>query len=265
MLVSDKLIFLELHKTGCTHTRNIFSKIPSVGGERFGNHNGYYNSSKSTLNTINFFAKEKIGTIRNPWSWYVSLWAFGCMKKGGLYHQLTSKNGYTLKKKIKNPERIFYPSKYWEKLYEDPFNESNFRTWLQMLLTKNRIPVSNNYKNFAISKTIGFLTFRAIQLYTRNSKQSLLKLNTLEEVTKFYDQNNYMDVIIKNEQIESYFIENSEKYELSIPEMKSVLNSFPQKSNASKHHPYKSYYDSKTQDLVAQKDAWVIKKFKYNF
>ena len=37
MFVSDSIVFMELHKTGCTHIRNLLKEL--VGGEFQGKHN----------------------------------------------------------------------------------------------------------------------------------------------------------------------------------------------------------------------------------
>src|SRR5665811_2112952 len=38
---------------------------------------------------IPLHGRRVLGTVRDPWSWYVSLWAYGCMGRGGLHQRVT--------------------------------------------------------------------------------------------------------------------------------------------------------------------------------
>ena len=81
MLISDPLVFIELQKTGSTHIKGLLKKI--VGGTNDGKHN---------VPTAELLAAGKpfIGSVRDPWSWYLSLWSYGCLQKGELYERLTN-------------------------------------------------------------------------------------------------------------------------------------------------------------------------------
>lgn len=58
-----------------------------------------------------------IGNIRNPYAYYVSLWAMGCREESYLYKYI--KQHYS--------DKIY--------LYEDVNNIENFQTWLREILT----------------------------------------------------------------------------------------------------------------------------------
>ena len=75
MLITDKLVYLELHKTGCTFTRLVLAELFSDSCRIVGKHNLVETIPQDVLG--DFETKTKIGNIRNPWDWYVSLWAFG--------------------------------------------------------------------------------------------------------------------------------------------------------------------------------------------
>ena len=67
MFEADRLLYIDLHKTGCSHIGRLLQE--TVGGRRLGKHN-----RPSAMPTDRMI----IGSVRNPWDWYVSLWAFGC-------------------------------------------------------------------------------------------------------------------------------------------------------------------------------------------
>ena len=86
MIIGKNILYFELHKTACSHTINILHSIPSIEAKAFGKHNCYNDVPKEIIG--DFESKIKMGNVRNPWDWYVSLWAFGCMKKGGLFDKV---------------------------------------------------------------------------------------------------------------------------------------------------------------------------------
>ncbi len=86
MVFGDKYVFLELARTGSTYARYILKLIPnsfSVGKK----HNNYNSLTKAQKQE--FDSKNKIGTVRNPYEYYISLFAFCCEKRGGLYERIT--------------------------------------------------------------------------------------------------------------------------------------------------------------------------------
>ena len=78
IFISEKLVYLALQKTGSTQIRHLLTSI--IPGELIGTHNRL---------PVNLSPKRiAVGSIRNPWAWYVSLWAFGCLGRGGFYHKV---------------------------------------------------------------------------------------------------------------------------------------------------------------------------------
>src|SRR6476619_6662167 len=80
MFISDRIVFLELQKTGCTHIRDLLREL--VGGQLVGKHN-------QARRRLFIEGKSFLGSIRDPWDWHVSLWAFGCQGKGSVHISVT--------------------------------------------------------------------------------------------------------------------------------------------------------------------------------
>ncbi|HEY6976245.1 MAG TPA: hypothetical protein VH396_08140, partial [Chitinophagaceae bacterium] len=127
MFINEKLIYLAFLKTGCTHILKLLTSIPDLNGNIIGKHNSIYDIPPRELG--NFSEKIKSGNIRNPWDWYVSLWAFGCMKRGGLFTHTARKN---LLRKLKHPKTFLSSTKQWQKVYSDAKNPELFKQWLEM-------------------------------------------------------------------------------------------------------------------------------------
>lgn len=271
MLITDKIIFIELHKTGSSHTRKIFLDVFKDNCEILGKHDSYFNISENHLE--NFQGKIKIGNIRNPWDWYVSLWAFGCQKRGGLYNYLTSPYQIKLLSKkglnflIRNISGLEYSKlnrNKWESLYSDPYNIQNFNSWLNLLLDKSRHDIGEGYKMSKISKFAGFFTYRYLRLYTYNHKFDLIK--SYQDLVNYDNNENFMDIILRNENLDENIIDISEKLGFTKNELKTILSKNKSKTNVSKRsHNYRTYYSNRSVELVEKYEKFIIDKYNYTF
>ena len=114
MFISDKLIYLDLQKTGCTHVRKLLGKIPSLNGSLYRKHNSLDDLDARIIVGKRQASALIAGNIRNPWDWYVSLWAFGCMEKGGFYKKAIQKNYW-----YKGPKKSTQIKSIWRRVYAD--------------------------------------------------------------------------------------------------------------------------------------------------
>ena len=277
MFVTDRLIYLQMHKTGCTHIEYLLSKY--IGGKKIGKHNWLQNYDTE---------KHIIGSIRNPWDWYVSLWAFGCKKKGNIYNVLThrfiifpffllSKFRHILG--FKEPyfsisdisthfkNEIKKPIKMWKKTYEDSSDPNCFRNWLKSLYDPQRIiDLQSGFHESSISKFAGLMTYRYCRFYLKDFfiPQNFKGIKKLEELKDFDKSNNLLHYMIKTENLEEDLIDTLEKigYKLDNATIESIRNSG--KTNISKHYSTSFYYDEETIKLVSEKEKFIIEKFGYS-
>ena len=98
MFISDKICFVEFGKTGCSFIREIFSKKIKDGV--------LTKIHDPITDELILSDKIKVGSIRNPYDWYISLWSFGCLmqKRDPLFSNLT-------RRKL-NPKRIIIANDY---------------------------------------------------------------------------------------------------------------------------------------------------------
>jgi hypothetical protein len=282
MFVSDKLIYIQLQKTGCTHIANLLSKC--IGGkyilsEHVGKHNWLQNYNINKL---------IIGSIRNPWDWYVSLWAYGCNKKGFLNLNVTRKDIKNLRSPIfiklktmneyKGPyynigdickntinEIFLKPTSKWNELYSSYSEKKNFRTWLNFLLKSRKQDVGEGYYQSSISDFAGLLTYRYCKLFHKNFfKKDIFKgIKNFDCLNEFDKKNNILDYTIKTENIENdlIYVLNEVGYKID-KKIKNII-SVSGKTNISKHFNTEFYYDDETAKLVYEKEKLIIDKYKY--
>src|SRR5881394_2338445 len=91
MFVSEKLAYLQMEKTASTHIAKVMAQI--VGGEQLVQHIHLTRDPFDARLPVDVSNRLVVASIRNPWSWYLSLWAYGCRGGGGRYgtlHRLTA-------------------------------------------------------------------------------------------------------------------------------------------------------------------------------
>lgn len=257
MYINDKLIYLALHKTGCSHVLKLLHNVPGLAGKEIGKHNTIYDVPAAALG--NFASKIKSGNIRNPWDWYVSLWAFGCMKKGALYEQIINKNIF---KKMIHPRSFFTPVSQWKKVYANADDPALFREWLLMVLQTRRKDIIH-FGDARVSSNIGLLTYRYLHLYSFNFDQNIATIKNQEDVASYDLNNNFISHFIRNENLESDFRQLMQKAGVNNEVFEDAMN-IP-KTNASRRTSYAAYYDDLSCKLVAAQEQYIIQKHGYHF
>lgn len=270
MLISDKIIYLELHKTGCSHTKRILTSMYEDKIMDIGKHNAIHEVSKKDIG--NFENKIKIGNVRNPWDWYVSLWSFGCGKKGALYMDTVKyynnpKSYSGIRNRLREILHLQHPridSKIWKELYSDVENYSNFRKWLQLILSEEKIELRQGYKITLMSNFAGLLTYRYMHLY--NQIGNWKHLNSQEELIAYDKKNNFIDIFLKNESLHDDILKMSQELNFDPSKMKGILDNFSKRTNASsRDSDYRKYYDEASIELVYKYEKLIIDKHNYTF
>lgn len=82
MFVNERLVFLHMQKAAGTFVVGRLSqRLPGIVRD------GHAPLREGKRGRV------VAAAIRNPWDWYVSLWAYGCMGEGGVHGHLTAPRG----------------------------------------------------------------------------------------------------------------------------------------------------------------------------
>ena len=290
MLVSKQLVYLELPKTASSHIRDLLKVM--VGGEIVGKHN------RVRFNDIEH-TKLIVGSIRNPWDWYVSLWAFGCEGKGVLYKRLTSRKlkGNGLIGNVAQDAKVSWidylltiinnigkPIKEYQDLYSDSRDPQKFRAWLKIILgdyAAVKYSFGDGYAFSPINSYAGLYTYYYLRLFSRNLSSIYSEnLSDKEKLEIFDRNNNALSDVIRVENLEKDIISILKKLEYDLDESKlEIIRTFKPawhtnksnkpdssaKVNSSKRvKSLEYYYDRETISLVAEKEKLIIQKYGYN-
>jgi hypothetical protein len=267
MFVSDRIVYIELHKTGCTHIRNILKDV--LDGELIGKHN------QATPDLFNG-DRNFWGSVRDPWVWYTSLWGYGCDNKGAVFGNVTRthmsirglgwrSNPFLAILKLiamrsRNPQA-------WKDTYADANDASAFREWLRMIHDeKCMADIGEGYEACPVSRVAGLMTFRYLKLFcTKSNEHNMLNdLLTIEQIKEYEQKNCFINHFIRNETLEADLFHGLRNCGVEIPEkIKLDVLSRPKTNTSSRKNCPEHYYDTKSANLVAEREALIIEKFGY--
>jgi len=268
MFVSDRIVFLELQKTGCTHIRNLLKEI--VGGHFFMRHN----QAGSRLFTGNRFF---LGSVRDPWDWHVSLWAYCCDRRGDLFSNLST-TGIRVKDLgwKKDPYSVLlgvlgsrpnWHARQWKRSFRDINDPGAFREWLHMLHDEPYFgDVGEGYWRFPLNRFAGLMTYRYMRLFTcrKNRLGELMAVASPEQLAEHESKHCFVDYFIRNESLEADLLEALKLANVEVPSrMVAELTARPKTNTSSKKRGARYYYDDQTEKLVGDRERFIVEKFGY--
>jgi hypothetical protein len=255
MFISDQLVYLQLQKTGCTHVAKLLGNVCS--GVQIDKHNRLSPDLRESGRNI-------LGSVRNPWDWYVSLWAFGCSNHGGLHHRLVSESRHGC---VSAPggASILEDHAEWRIAYSSVDDPSLFKKWLRMIHDPSRRhDLGEGYAESPISLYSGFYTYRYAYLYSKTAENLYSEAMASAENLRALIDDNVLDFTIHNERLEDDLLEALSRCGVKLnPNQVQYIRS-AQRTNASPgRYPTPFYYDEEMIELVRRRDAVLIDRYGY--
>ncbi len=274
MFVAENLVYLELQKTGGTHIRRLMQQC--TDGEAAGKHNRLTEAYRDHF---------IFGSIRNPWDWYVSLWAYGAGGKGAVRMRVARHfelDYYTrtlpkaMGKNRLSPAELFTsvwhdiikPVDDWNETYADSDSPERFRRWLKLILgADSRYDFGEGYAFSPVSACAGLLTYRYLRLFTLgDSIYRDSRLASPSGIVEFDDAHNVASAMIRTESLEPDFAAIMEQTGHRYPPAENAdsKDGAAERTNSSKRRDAAFYYDDETIALVAEKERFIIDKYAYS-
>jgi hypothetical protein len=261
MLVSKKLVFLELQKTGSTHIKQLLKK--TIGGQNDGKHN----QASAELRAS---GKEFVGSIRDPWSWYLSLFTYGCQEKGGVFIRTTNPkhwNKLTEEEKA-TPGFEHYNVDFARQMYKDPEDATNFKHWLKLVTTTgpHRKLVEDGFADSAISPIAGLMTYRYFHLFCDQGGDIPSTTKSLKALKSYEAEHCFVKHIIRNESLAEDLIKVVQDCGEKLgPNDLAMIREAPKTNMSARKHPRSHYYDDIAVGLVKDREKFIIEKFNYKY
>jgi hypothetical protein len=283
MLVGEKVIYLQLQKTGSTRITELIQA--TVGAEERHKHDRI---RRVDLADPEIAARRILGSIRSPWSYYVSLWAYGSRRAGGIYERTTASprmdqpkalRGTLQKKTIpfedRDPKAQRRVEK-WRTAYGDPDDRKAFRRWIRLLNDpEHLVDVGEGFGKSSMAAHAGLLTYRYLTLFTLGVVPGEPHLgghnptlDTYDRVVAHVDEHLLCKDMIRMEHLAADLEAALEGagHDLTDEQRARIHGKAEGRSeNRTKHHPADWYYDRSTRKLVAERDRLVIERHGYEF
>jgi len=267
MFLNDDLIFLHLQKTAGTHVTDLLGQIaPGVNRDKHGRLD------------CDPAGRLIVGSVRNPWDWYVSLWAYGVAGKGDLAWYLTAswdRVARTLiKQGLKRPARagellararahLDKAPAEWRRLYATTDDPGLFREWLRRISSEEgRRWMTEGYDLMPMGREVGFCSYRFLYLYSDPAAwdREARTISGLAAARAFWERAGIARTMIRTEHLEADLRALVER----IYPGRAGEIVFPQeRTNRSRHRGAAAYYDAQTRDLVAEREALLIAQYGY--
>lgn len=215
------------------------------------------------------------GSVRNPWDWYVSVWAYGCDGKGALYDRLTGSrkilgHGYrkSLPSGISNFLHELWRSRHpWRETYSDSTSPVLFRRWLSAVMDPERSrSLGENYYRSPLCRFAGFYTYRYCRLF-HSTVNHLYdgSINDQEILFQADEKLNIVQNMMRVEKLSDGILELLESAGISIDtKTRQKIMEMNRTNPSSRKKDYSFYYDRSASDLVKNREALIVKKYGYS-
>jgi len=215
------------------------------------------------------------GSVRNPWDWYVSVWAYGCDGEGVLYNRLTGSRkipGHGYRKSFFSGlsnclHELCRPRRPWRETYTDSSSPVLFRRWLTALLDPGRSRgLGENYGRSSLNRFAGFYTYRYCYLFHRTLEHlhdgTIHNRETLREAD---EKLNIIQHMLQTEKLTAGILELFESAGISLDiDIREKILKLDRTNPSSRNKDYSFYYDRETSDLVGQRDTLIVEKYGYS-
>lgn len=253
MFINDKLIYIELEKTGCTHIIELLKEF--LGGIIISKHNRLIGHDN---------ARTVVGSIRNPWDWYLSLWAYGCTRRGREYAMLCT---WQWDKILKGRQPMLMPRKKWKRLYHDYRDVEAFREWISLLLNSSaKNDIQEGYAKHPLAHSIGLMTYRFLRMYLPHTSKALPP--DRNAFLEFVNKHMHVEYVLQLETLEEDFMSLTTTVlnkEWSPAEKQELYRRRSTPVNASQKLSKDLYFDKETIELIAKNEWVIIQKFNYEY
>jgi hypothetical protein len=265
MIVTDHLIYLQMQKTGSTYVERLL--VQHAGGIQHGKHQRI---------PANFEIGNRliVGSVRNPWEWYLSLWSYGCAGKGSLRNRLTHRLSLRHHGAKVQPAAmlsgIFHQLRgspeRWEAVYRSVADPQAFREWLKMILDPAaRGLLGYGYAGSPISSGAGLYSYRLAQLYSKNlNALKAIELSEPERLPDYFRDGLALDAVIRLEQLEAdltdVLVHSGQAH---AGELAQWLAHMPALNASKRPHSVRAYFDAASFDLISHRESAARRHFGY--
>ncbi len=253
MIEYESFIYLDVYRTGSTHVVALLAKIANEKPVRIFRH-----SSLTKGRPFGFDGgKVVFTTVRNPWDWYVSLWAYGAGGKSAIRKYLASHLG----------------ADELAPLYDRNDPATSFRRWLRLMHDPRVLErVMQEYlPQSGLAPVLGLYTYRFLRVTTRFPRLLLRNVfirnpqGAEAHLRRFGAYDSVLHTETLTADLLAFVDRNRRRFKPDAAEI--IRNADETPANASRRSlgSYRDYYDEESAALVAGRDRLFTDVFGYRY
>lgn len=256
MIEYEKFIYLDVYKTGSTHITSLLKSIVAGKPVRRIRH-----APLTAGRPFNWKGgKTVFATVRNPWDWYVSYWAYSLKEDKAFYQHVLKASGEEVARKLydaSNPKESFG---LWMRSIHDP-------------AFLNKVTEDNRLSKTGLADLLGLYSYRFMRVTTPFPAILLRKffMPTMDKAIAWQKRWALYDVVFKSETLDESFRSFVEKNGRSLGFVDNALEIMDRQNETHKNTServlasYRDYYDDELREIVARRDRLIIDLFDYQF
>lgn len=255
MIEFRRFIYLDVHRTGSTHMIHLLRQISGESEIRLWRH--YPISAGGYL----VRPKDRVvfTTVRNPWSWYVSLWAHGVDGHSAIRRMLVES----------------LPAGEVAALYDASKPAESFQRWLAAISNAefaDRLK-GEGYPESGLASYVGLYTYRFQRVTTRFPRIFLRSwcIKTPDALVDFHKKRKVYQTVLRTETLTTDMVEfiriYGERCGFKPNAEELIQDKSRMKRNASTRPlpHYRDYYDEKSRRMVESRERFFVDQFGYEF
>lgn len=271
MLRTDRLVYVQLQKTASTRIAEILHDV--VGGEYLHPKHGPVDERAE--------GRYVLGSVRDPWAYYLSLWTFGCKDGGGLYERLTGRPRddrrpheiSTLRNDLPPREQRSWWGRrraaWWADAYADRDDPRRFRRWVRGLLDPARAhELGEGFAGSSMSAHAGLYSYRYCVLHVADCRLGAPHWQATHSnaLLAWVDRAILLDGTVRVEHMADDLVRvlGEAGYDLGPERVAAIEEAAGTRANPTGGgDKVASFYDRRTRDLVTERDRLIVERHGY--
>jgi len=270
MLISDKLILVELHKAGSARLKKLLGDL--IGGETSGKRASYSDELAA-------LGKPVVGYVCNPLTWYLAQWKLGCTGKGDIHKRLTDEAKWDLLRSKRASRPVKEGAKadakaipegwgaeraktFW---YADAGDPEAFHEWLKAVIATRglRRLVDHGYASSPVNRLAGLMTYQFFIMFVRNAENMEKSVDSMEALEAMHDNQAITSQFIRSEALGADLGKVLDAVGVTLSaEQRASVAALKERPGADVAAILR-YYDAASLRIVAKREAFLNRLFGY--